>query len=147
MAEYGFASTTVKIGAVAVAKVTGLRLQMNMQEIEVTGAEDVSGALVNEIWLPVAIGRTLDLDGIAVAGDGLTGTPQYEAGQELLRDAAETGGSITLEVRKDDPNVGGVNKGYDYVGYFTSFSEQGGVKDVYKWSGTFRINSQTEVLT
>lgn len=146
MAEYQFASTTVKIGANAIAKVTSLRTNMNMQEIEVTGAEDVSGVLVSEQFLPVSIGKTVELEGISVAGDGVSGTAQYEVGQESLIDAANAGTELTLEVRK--PIIdSGVAKGYDYVGYFTAFQETGAVKDVYKWSGTFRINTATEVLT
>lgn len=134
-----FANAVIKIGADVVAKVTSVRRNTTMAEVETTGAEDVSGALVDEQFLPVSVGETVDLEGIIVSGLGETTPQRRDPGQEALVAAAEAGTELTLQVL--DAN----GYGDDFTGFMTSFNEQGAVKDVWKFSATMRVNSKTPV--
>lgn len=134
-----FANAVIKIDTVVVAKVTSARRNVSLQEVEVTGAEDVSGILVDEQFEPVSIGETIDIEGIYVSGAG-EGTPtRLEPGQEDLEAAMEAGTAVVLQVL--DQN----GAGFDYTGFFTSYSESGAVKDVWKFSASLRVNSKTTV--
>jgi len=133
--EIQFASSVVKVDGTTVAKVTSINKNSAMSEVDVTGAEDVSGALVQEQFIPVSIGQTLDLEGISVSG----AAAEYEDGQSALIAAAENGTEVVLQVLKP------AGYGFDYTGYFTSLREGASAKDVYKWSGSFRVNSKQAV--
>jgi len=135
--ENPFASSTILIDGTVVARVTSVRRAVSMNEVDTTGAENVSGALADKQYLPVSIEETLELEGISM--QNTTGPVEHEPGQLALITAAEAGTSAVLQALK--PN----GKGHNFTGYFTAFSEGGSVDDVYKWSGSFRVNSKAAV--
>lgn len=134
-----FANAVIKVDTVVVAKVTSIKVNRSLQEVDVTGAEDVSGALVDEQFLPVSVGTTVDLEGIFVSGLGETVAQRREPGQADMVTAMEAGTEAVLQVL--DAN----GYGDDFTGYFTGYSDLGAVKDVWKWTGTFRVNSKSAV--
>ncbi len=133
--EIRYAGSVFKIGSDVVAKVTSFKYDSSMDEIDVTGAEDVSGSLTEKKFLTTAIEQSAAIEGIAVAGTAAAREP----GQSALRTAGENGNEVTLSVT--DSN----GYGFDYVGYFTSYGESAAVGDTWKFSGGFRINSKTAV--
>lgn len=137
--EHVFAGSAITIGGVTVAKVTSVRDALTMQEIDITGAEDVSGILVQEQFLPVSIGESIDIEYVLV-GDPTPATSGYEPGQDDIQVAARSGASVTIKALKPDLT------GWTYVGFITALGEQGAVKDVYKGSCTVRVNSATQEL-
>lgn len=133
--EIQFASSTIKIDGTTVARVTSVRRSTSMNEVDVTGAENVSGSLADKQYLPVSIEETLELEGISISG----ASAEHETGQADLITAAEAGSSVVLQVLKPS------GYGHDYTGHFTAFQEGGAVDDVFKFSGTFRVNSKAAV--
>lgn len=136
-----FANSIIEIGSTVVAKVTSVKRNTTMQEVEVTGAEDVSGALVDEQFVPVSIGTVLDLEGITVSGDGESTPAELEPGQSALRTAAEAGTEVVLTVTKPTGAAASAGAEAAYTGYLTGYSDGGAVKDVYKWTASLRVNS------
>ncbi len=134
-----FANAVIKVDTVVVAKVTSARRNVSLTEVETTGAEDVSGILVDEQFEPVSIGETVDLEGIYVSGQGEAGPDRLEPGQKALETAMEAGTAVVLQVL--DQHGGG----YDYTGFFTAYSESGAVKDVWKFTASLRVNSKSPV--
>jgi len=134
-----FANAVIKVDTVVVAKVMSVRRNVALTEVDVTGAEDVSGALVDEQFLPVSIGETVDLEGVYVSGQGEVGPDRLEPGQKALEAAMEAGTEVVLQVL--DQHGGG----YDFTGFFTAYSEAGAVKDVWKFTASLRVNSKSAV--
>src|SRR5690625_355116 len=123
-----FAGTRIKVNDEVVAKVTNFSSESEIEEEDVTGSEDIKeGSLVlQEKYIPVSVGETLSLEGIAIAKD---------EGQSELKTAAKSGQIVELEHTTHD------GTGTEYEGFFTSYEEEGDVSDgVYTWSGEFRVN-------
>ena len=133
--EIQFANAVIKIDGTTVARVTSARRSTSMNEVDVTGAENVSGTLADKQFIPTSIEETLELEGVSIAG----AAAKREAGQTDLIAAAEAGSSIVLQVL--DPN----GYGDDFTGHFTAFQEGASVDDVFKWSATMRVNSKAAV--
>ncbi len=124
-----FAGTYIEVDSVVVAKVTNFSNDISIAETEVTGSEDVVGgsSILTQKNVVTKLSETLALEGIAVIGD---------AGQSDLETAAKAGTQVVLHHHYQDAS------GTAYTGYFTSFKKGGSVSDaVYKWSGSFRVNS------
>ena len=133
MAERLFAGTYIEIDAVLVAKVTNFSNDISINETEVTGSEDVvvGSSILTQKNVVTKMSETLALEGIAVIAD---------AGQSDLETAARTGAQAVLHHHYQDAS------GTAYTGYFTAFKKGGSVSDaVYKWSGSFRVNSEVAV--
>ena len=132
MSEVKFAGTVVKIDDVVVAKITSFNRSLSISEDEVTGSEDtVEGKdVLRQKFASISVGETASLEGVAISGD---------AGQSALSDAAEGGETVELDhIRRD-------GKGYSLAGFFTSYEESGDTSGVYRFSGSFRVNSKTEI--
>jgi len=137
MAEKRFGGTVIKLNGTVVARVSSIRRQNQMTEVDATGAENVSGALTLKQLIPVAIDETVELSGTAMAGSGV----RLEPGQSALNAAAVAGTLVTLKVLDAE------SFGHDYVGYFTSYNEEGSASDLWRFNGTFRANSRTAVTS
>ena len=128
-----FAGTRIKVNDEVVAKVTSFSTSFDIEEEDITGSEDVKeGSLIlHQQHLPVSMGETISLEGIAIAGDD---------GQSELKETAKAGEEATLEHTVAD------GSGTEYTGYFTSYEEEGSVSDgVYTWSGEFRVNDEEPI--
>ena len=131
--EIRFAGTVIEVDNSVVAKVTSFTRTFNIQEEDVTGAEDVmDGSLIlHTKFIPVSVGETVNLAGIAIEGD---------AGQSALREAAENGIEVVLKQTRP------TGYGLSMTGYFTGYEESGANASVYKFSGTFRVNEREDIL-
>ena len=107
--EIQFANAVIEIDTVVCAKVTAVRKSVSVSEVDVTGAEDVSGVLVDEQYIAVAKGETLEIEGITIGA----GAAEYEPGQLALITALESGDNgVVLKIEK------ATGYGSDYVGFF-----------------------------
>lgn len=131
--EIRFAGTVIEVDGEVVAKVTSFTRTFDVQEEDVTGAEDVmEGSLIlHTKFIPVSVGETVNLAGIAIEGD---------AGQSALREAAENGTKVVLK------QIRPTGYGLQMTGYFTGYEESGANASVYKFSGTFRVNEREDIL-
>lgn len=131
--EIRFAGTVITVDDEVVAKVTSWTRTFSITEEDVTGAEDVmEGSLIlHTKFIPVSVGETVNLAGIAVEGD---------SGQSQLKEAAENGTEVTLK------QVRPTGYGVTMTGYFTGYEETGATASVYKFSGTFRVNTRQDVI-
>jgi hypothetical protein len=129
-----FAGSVIKVDDVVLGLVTSAEITSNIDEAEVTGAEDVSGSSPDQIsakkYRPVGIDKTVAIAGIYKPGD---------AGQTDLKDAADTGAETDLEV------VDQAGYGADLTGFFTNFVKSGALAGVYTFTATFRVNSETAI--
>lgn len=129
-----FAGASIKVDSVVVGIVTGAEETINVDEVEVTGVEDVSGTAPDQIsakkYRPVGVDQTVTINGIYKPGD---------AGQKDLRDAALAGESIDLEVLDQSGN------GTDYEGFLTGFTKTGALAGVITFTANFRVNDYTDV--
>lgn len=129
-----FAGSVLEIDGVVVAKVTSISRSTSVSEEQVSGSEDKAGTAPNqitkEVYKPVSVGETLQLEGIYKTGD---------TGQSDVEDAAKTGQEVQLRHYKQD------GKGYLETGFFTQFDEQGQLPNVYTFSGAFRVNESSAV--
>lgn len=135
--EVKFARTVVKVDGEVVAKVTSWTNTNEISEENITGSEDyIAGTdILLEQYTPISRGTTAELEGIAIESrsEGL------DDGQSALKTAAKTGQIVSLEQTRH------TGFGHTYSGFFTSYEESGSTSEVYKWSGSFRINSEVEV--
>jgi hypothetical protein len=137
MYEVKFANTIIKVGTEVVAKITGFKRNVEVKEEDVTGSSDyIAGTdVLHEQFVGIAVGENAEMEGIAIESRA-TG---MDTGQADLRDAAETGEIVTVEYKRY------TGYGYTMTGFFTSFEENGGKAEVYKWKAKFRINSKVEI--
>ncbi|MFA7215377.1 MAG: hypothetical protein WC187_04960 [Bacillota bacterium] len=137
MGEIKFAGTVVEVDSQVVAKVSSFERAISINEEEVTGSGDVvAGSYVlQQQFVAISVGETVTLEGIAL--EGTTGADQ---GQSDLRDAAESGDTVTI---KHTRNTG---YGVEYTGFFTAYAETGSISGVYRFNGTFRVNSKSDVV-
>lgn len=130
MAEVAFAGTSIKIDDVVVAIITDWQSTSNIEEQEVTGAEDTMGTSPNFIsrrrYIPVGVDRTAQFSFIVVAGD---------AGQEAIKEAANAG---TRDVELEYVNQAG--EGEVLTGFFTNYQNSGQVNGMWTGQATFRAN-------
>lgn len=132
-----FAGTVIEIDGVVIGKVTSFKLNYDVSEEEVSGAEDTVGSagteITEQLFMATAIGKTASIEGIAL--DDTTG----DTGQSDLEDAVEQGDTIVLR----QYNQHGI--GYRLQGYFTSYAKTGSLPGVYTFSADFRVNKKTAV--
>jgi hypothetical protein len=135
--EVKFANTIIKVGSEVVAKITGFKRAVEIKEEDVTGSEDyIAGTdVLHEQFVSISVGENAEIEGIAIESSALG----LDDGQADLRDAAESGEIVSLEYTRY------TGYGYTFSGFFTSYEENGGKAEVYKWKGKFRINSKVEV--
>jgi hypothetical protein len=137
MNEVKFARTQIQIDDEVVAKITSFSRSVEISEEDVTGSEDyIAGTnVLHQQFVSIAVGETAEVEGIAIesASSGL------DDGQSELKDSAESGQDVTLRHTR--------MTGYGYImsGFFTSYEESGSTSEVYKFKGSFRINSKTEI--
>lgn len=135
--EVKFANTVIEIDSEVVAKITSFSRSVSISEEDVTGAEDVmpGSDILHQQFISIAMGETASVAGIAIEDDN-----GPDAGQSALREAAETGAIVTLKHTR--------NTGYGEIltGFFTSYEESGSTSGVYKFTGTFRVNSRTPIV-
>jgi len=129
-----FAGSEIEIDDVVVGLVTSAETTSNIDEAEVTGAEDVSGDSPDQIsakkYRPVGVDKTFSLAGIYKPGD---------AGQEDLKEAADTGKEVTIT------SVNQAGYGAELEGFFTNFVSSGALAGVITFTATFRVNDTTEI--
>lgn len=135
--EIKFAGTVIEIDDEVVAKITSFERSVSVSEEDVTGSEDVvvGTDVLHQQFVAVAVGETATVEGIAIEDEA-----GPDSGQSALAEAAENGEIVTLSHTR--------NTGYGkkLVGFFTSYSESGSTSGVYRFSGTFRVNSKTEIV-
>lgn len=138
MNEVKFAKTQIQIDGEVVAKITSFTRSVEISEEDVTGSEDyIAGTdVLHQQFVSISVGETAEVEGIAIesASSGL------DDGQSDLRDAAESGQSVVMR------HVRSTGYGYSMTGFFTSYEESGSTSEVYKFKGSFRINSKTEIV-
>ena len=133
MPERRVAGFHANIGSDTVANVTSFERADEISEEEVASLNDTVGdpPIINEKYLPVARGTTASMSGIVHSDDDAL---------SAIRTAARTGAIITLEFRYEDES------GYDLEGFFTNFTDTGDKGEAtVKYSGSFRVNDQTDV--
>lgn len=137
MSEVKFGGTIIEVDDEVVAKITSFSRNVSVSEEDVTGAEDVidGSDVLQQQFVSIAVGETASLEGISIEDE--TG---LDSGQSELKDAAESGASVTVKHTK--------NNGYGQIltGFFTSYEESGSTSGVYRFSGSFRVNSKVEVV-
>ena len=135
--EVKFARTQISVDNEIVAKVTSFNRTSEIDEEDVTGSEDyIPGTdVLQKQFVSIAVGQTAEVEGIAIesAASGL------DDGQSELRDAAESGQTVTMK------HVRATGYGYNMTGFFTSYEETGSTSEVYKYKGSFRINTKVEI--
>lgn len=140
--ERKVAGFTVGDGTDTFANVTNFEKNMSISEEEVSGlADTTSGSppILKEKYLPVSVGETASLSGVAFGGDG-SGTGPHSAALEGFETKARQGTIFTLEYRYED------GSGWDIEGFFTEFNYTGDKGEATeKYSGNFRINDVTKV--
>lgn len=137
MDEVKFARTQIQVDNEVVAKVTTFSRKVDISEEDVTGSEDyIAGTnVLHQNFVSIAVGETADVEGIAIESS----SSGLDDGQSELRDAAESGKEVTMR------HVRHTGFGYLMTGFFTSYEESGSTSEVYKYKGSFRINSKTEI--
>ena len=138
MPEVKFAKTQIQVDNELVAKVTKFDRNVEIAEEDTTGSEDyIAGTDILHLqFVSISVGETAEMEGIAMesSSEGL------DDGQSELRNAAETGKTVNVRYTR--------NTGFGYLltGFFTSYKESGACPEVYKWSGSFRINSKVQIV-
>ncbi len=137
MNEVKFAKTVIQIQSETVAKVTSFKRAVEISEEDVTGSEDyIAGTdVLGQQFVSIAVGQTADVEGIAIES-AVTG---LDDGQSELRDAAEHGETVTMKYTRF------TGYGYTFTGFFTKYEESGSTSEVYKFKGSFRINTKVEI--
>lgn len=137
MNEVKFARTQIQVDNEVVAKITSFSRQVDISEEDVTGSEDyIAGTnVLHQNFVSIAVGETADVEGIAIESS----SSGLNDGQSELRDAAESGKEVTMR------QVRHTGFGNVMTGFFTSYEESGSTSEVYKFKGSFRINSKVEV--
>lgn len=137
MNEVKFARTQIQVDNEVVAKITSFSRSVEISEEDVTGSEDyIPGTnVLHQQFVSIAVGETAEIEGIAIESSAAG----LDDGQSELRDAAEAGQEVTLRHTRM------TGYGYTMSGFFTSYEESGSTSEVYKFKGSFRINSKTEI--
>jgi hypothetical protein len=135
--EVKFARTEIQVENEVVAKVTSFSRKVDISEEDVTGSEDyIPGTnVLHQNFASIAVGETADVEGIAIesSASGL------DDGQSELKDAAESGKDVTMR------QIRNTGFGHLLTGFFTSYEENGSTSEVYKYKGSFRINSKVAI--
>ena len=135
--EVKFAGTVVFIENEIVSKVNAFNRSVSVSEENITGSEDVVPGtnVLLEQFASIAVSETANVEGITIesASEGL------DVGQSELRDAVDQGKIVTMTSTKNN------GYGWSLSGFFTAYEETGDKSGVYKYKGTFRINSKTEI--
>jgi len=133
-----FANTVVEVESQVVAKVTAFNRNISVSEENITGSEDVvvGQDVLQSEFASIAVEETATIEGVAIEDSG-TG---LDVGQSELRDAAETGATVTVTHTRS------TGYGWSLSGFFTAYAETGSTAGVYRFSGTFRVNSKTEIV-
>lgn len=135
--EVKFANTQIFIDNELVAKITSFGESLEIAEENITGSEDfIAGTdVLREKYTSISVGQTVDIEGIVIE----TSAAGPNDGQSELKDAAEEGKEVVMKQTR--------NTGYGnlYTGFFTSYEENASTSEVYKFSGTFRVNSVTKI--
>lgn len=128
-----FANTTIEIDNKLVAKITSYSRGVETGEENTSGSENynIESYALKDLFSSLTVGETLDLEGIAIEVTSI--------GQSDLKDAASMGQSVNLIIIND------YGTGYIFDGFFTSYEENGSTSEVYKFKGSFRINSKSDV--
>lgn len=129
------AGTSIKIDTVTIARVMRFRYNGTVNEVDVSGFENISGSLVDKVYVAMSKDETIDIEGVTLAGSGAA----REAGQEDLQQAFDAGTEVVLQAL--DAN----GYGQDYTSIITSLSEETSIEDVWKFSASLRINSKSAV--
>jgi hypothetical protein len=137
MPEVKFGNTVIEIDDVVVAKITSYNASSEISEEDITGSEDVVPGtnVLSQQFTPIAIAKTCEVEGIVIES-GVTGR---DYGQSALKTAADSGKVVTV---KETRNTG---FGAASVGFFTAYEENASTSEVYKFKGTFRVNSVTTI--
>ena len=134
------AGAILRVDGVVIAKITSFQRTATLAEEDVTGTEDISGALVNEQFISVSIGTVAEFEGIIKTGEGETVPQELEPGQQDARDAMEAGTQVTID------HVMPSGFGWELTGYLTSFRMGfAGAKTVYNFSASLRVNSKVQI--
>ena len=135
--EVKFAGTVIEVEDVVVAKVTGFNRALSISEEDVTGAEDtIAGTdVLQGQFVAIKVDETADIEGIAVE----SAESGADEGQSELKAAAEAGDTVTVR------QIRNTGYGVALTGFFTAYNETGGVSGTYKFTGTFRVNSKTDI--
>jgi len=133
-----FANTVVEVESQVVANVTAFNRNISVSEENITGSEDVvvGQDVLQSEFASIAVEETATIEGVAIEDSG-TG---LDVGQSELRDAAETGATVTVTHTRS------TGYGWSLSGFFTAYAETGSTAGVYRFSGTFRVNSKTEIV-
>ncbi len=136
MPEVKFAGSIIEIASEVVAKITSVTRNISVTEEDTTGAENTFAGsdVLEQQFVSIAAGQTLNLEGITMEDAG-----GLDDGQSELRDAAEQGENVTVRHTR---NTG---HGKELTGFFTAYSETGSTTAVYRFTGTFRVNTVTEI--
>ena len=133
--ERQFAGSIFKIDGTLIAKVRSFRFSGSANEKDVTGAEDESGGIADKQYLTTSKEKTVEIEGIEIAGSGA----HLEPGQTALRAAYEAGSSITFREENAD------GYGTDYTCVVTQYNRSGAVDDVFEFTANFRVNAESAV--
>ena len=138
MDEVKFAETILEVQDEVVAKITSFNRNVTISEEDVTGAEDVIAGsdILHSQFVSIAKGETAAVAGIAIE----SAVAGLDAGQSELKDAAETGEIVSIKHTKAN------GYGNNMTGFFTSYEETGSVGSVYKFSGSFRVNTNVPIV-
>lgn len=136
--EVKFAGTQISVDNEVVAKVTSFNNALEVAEENITGSEDyIAGTdVLREKYTPISVGETVDIEGIAI--ESAAAGPND--GQSELKAATKEGKEVVVKHLK--------NTGYGtlYTGFFTSYEESASTSEVYKFTGSFRVNSTEDIV-
>jgi hypothetical protein len=135
--EVKFGGTVVTVDSEVVSKVTAFNRNVSVKEENITGSEDIIAGtnVLHEKFTAISVSETATIEGISI--ESATSGP--DDGQSELKDAVDSGKIISVISTR---NTG---YGWNLSGFFTSFEEGADTSGVYKFKGTFRINSKVEV--
>jgi hypothetical protein len=136
--EIKFGGTSVTIDSEVVAKITAFNKNVSVSEEDVTGSEDILPGtdVLHSQFVSIAISETAAVEGIAI--ESAVSGP--DDGQSELKNAAETGKIVTMR------HVRNTGYGHSLAGFFTSYEETADVSGVYKFKGTFRVNTKNSIV-
>ena len=138
MSEVKFGNTILEVNNEVVGKVTSFARALTVSEEDVTGSEDVipGSNVLHQQFVSIAVGETATIEGITMESQA----EGPDVGQSELRDAAEAGDIVTITHTK---NTG---YGQTLTGFFTAYNESGSTTAVYRFTGTFRVNSKVDIV-
>jgi hypothetical protein len=135
--EVKFGGTVVTVDSEVVSKVTAFNRNVSVKEENITGSEDIIAGtdVLHEKFTAISVSETATIEGISI--ESAASGP--DDGQSELKDAVDSGKIVNVISTR---NTG---YGWNLSGFFTSFEEGADTSGVYKFKGTFRINSKVEV--